>query len=103
MKYFVLILLMSLSITTGCEQNDLLPGKGYQEVTLKDLTGFDGCGWVLEKSEGDYLEPVNLGDFVPNGIDGNRYLIKYKLVENRASICMVGLIIEILELKPATK
>ncbi|MEE2838337.1 MAG: hypothetical protein VYD51_05810 [Bacteroidota bacterium] len=40
-------------------------------ATLRDYTGLDGCGWVLE-SGGEVLEPINLESFLDAPEDGMR-------------------------------
>ena len=67
------------------------------EATLKDLTGLDGCSWVLELDNGKRLEPSNLQKFDNIKLeDGKRVFVEYKTIHNAASICMVGTIIEII-------
>lgn len=65
---------------------------------VMNLTGrFDGCGFVIKLDSGNSLEVRN----IPDGItleDNKRVHIKYEEV-NGASICMIGPIANILELK----
>ena len=46
-------------LCVGCVDG-LRPGN----ATLRDYTGLDGCGWVIEADEGAVLEPLNLGEFI---------------------------------------
>ncbi|MDG0973923.1 MAG: hypothetical protein P8O07_07155 [Crocinitomicaceae bacterium] len=63
---------------------------------LKDLSGLDGCGFVIELGNGNKLEPLNLSDFDFDLIDGNKVWISYHLTTNMiGTTCMVGDIIEI--------
>ncbi len=62
---------------------------------LKDYTGLDGCKWVIELAKGERLEPVNLGDFKINLVDGNKVVVSYHEETDRGSICMVGKIVTI--------
>ncbi len=68
-----------------------------EEATLKDLTGLDGCSWVLVLANGKKLEPTNLEKFDNIKLtDGKRVFVEYKTILNAASICMVGTIVEII-------
>jgi len=59
-KYSILILILVFSLSIGCKKSkdkeipclssEMLIGHGY----LTNLTGFDGCGWVIQLS---YKEP----------------------------------------------
>ncbi len=63
---------------------------------LKNLSGLDGCGFVVELENGNKLEPLNLSDFDINLNDGKKVWISYHLTTNMiATACMVGDIIEI--------
>jgi len=91
----------------GC--NDDQPENCSTFATVRDLTGLDGCGWVFELQDGTRLEPLRifrcatppvkemtedpLNDF--EFIDGKKVMIDYDLVENGASICMVGPVVRI--------
>ena len=63
---------------------------------LKDLSGLDGCGFVIELENGNKLEPLNLSDFNIALNDGKKVWISYHLTTNMiATACMVVDIIEI--------
>jgi hypothetical protein len=58
-------------------------------ATIRDLTGLDGCGYVLELGSGQRLEPHGpLWDNYAKH-DGERVTISYT-AELTASSCMVG-------------
>ena len=63
--------------------------------TLRNYTGLDGCGWVIELDEGDVLEPINLGEFIDNPATDMRLLIEYTEESEYVSICMVGQIVRL--------
>jgi hypothetical protein len=66
------------------------------KAELKDLSGLDGCGFVIELENGNKLEPLNLSDFDINLNDGKKVWVSYHLTTNMiATACMVGDIIEI--------
>lgn len=78
-------------------------------ATVRDLTGFDGCGFVLELEDGTRIEPVRLTycgtpplpkeiteDPLYNFefIDGKKVFISY-IETGSPSICMVGPVVKI--------
>ncbi len=66
-------------------------------ATLKNLTGLDGCSWVLVLDNGKKLEPTNLKKFDNIKLeDGKEVFVKYEAKPLAASICMVGTIVEII-------
>ena len=73
----------------------MLIGHGY----LTNLTGFDGCGWVIqlyykEPSGNERFEPININKFNVPLIEGQKVTFGYK-VKDLYSVCMVGAIIEL--------
>jgi len=76
---------------------NLLPPEGFEVVTIRNLTGVDCCGFVLQQKDNKYLEPNNLHLFITNPKDGEKFWIKYTVVP-QVSCCMVGYIITITEL-----
>ncbi|HEX9253836.1 MAG TPA: hypothetical protein VF870_16430, partial [Ignavibacteriaceae bacterium] len=84
---------------SSCQKYEIFPSTGYEEVTLKNLTGLDGCGFVFQKVDNKYLEATNMKNFINTYVDGQKYWIKYKIASDAASICMVGDIIEIVRLR----
>lgn len=82
--------------------------------TIKDLTGLDGCGYVIELDNGAVLEPVRrfwcgtgltdeqLAEMEKQNAfwlfpieDGLRVSVGYESTENFGSICMAGEIVTI--------
>ena len=74
--------------------------EGMTKATLKDYTGLDGCGMVIELENGDKIEPTNLTEFSSSVsiADGQKVWVKYHSI-SAASICMVGPIVQIDELE----
>ena len=67
------------------------------KATLKNLTGLDGCSWVLVLENGKKLEPTNLKKFDHIKLeDGKQVIVEYETKPLAASICMVGTIVEII-------
>lgn len=66
----------------------------YYTGIVKDYTGLDGCGLVIELDNGIKLEPVQL----PPGFNLQpemRVRLQYTELKNMASICMAGIIARI--------
>ncbi len=64
-----------------------------EKGVLKDLTGLDGCGFVIDLEDGRRIEPLGFPEgFTP--IDGKGVRVAFQLVD-QASICMSGEIVEI--------
>ncbi len=95
MKKFLLFSTLSFLIF-GCSKTH----EGMTKATLKDYTGLDGCGIVIELENGDVLEPTNLTEFSSSVsiADGQKVWVKYHSI-SAASICMVGPIVQIDELE----
>lgn len=98
------------------------PFRQWQTLaTVRDLRGLDGCGFVFELADGKRLEPFRMfycgtppipqeqiQDPLINFefVDGKQVKIGYEVMENQASICMVGSIVKITcieELAPASE
>lgn len=107
MKRLCLLLLIAF-IFTQCN-DDTKPSCSTKAI-IRDLSGLDGCGYVLELEDGTRLEPVWPSLFcgtppLPKEItedplynfefvDGKRVIISYEEVGNM-SICMVGTTVKI--------
>ncbi len=64
-------------------------------VTFRDLSGLDGCGYVLELADGTRLEVANLNELDITPEDGLKVRVKYSAPLDMASICMVGPIVRV--------
>jgi len=74
--------------------------KQYQEMTgiIKDYSGLDGCGLVIVLDNGTVLEPAITPQYTTL-IANKRVSLQYRVLDDRVSICMVGLIVEVLSLR----
>lgn len=81
-----LSLLYSCAKSSGCTDT--------VQVKLRNLTGLDGCGWVLQKQDGSFLEAQNLSEFEIQMVEGKLLGVKVEEVDG-GSICMVGTIVTI--------
>lgn len=107
MKASVVLLFLG-SLMMSCVSEEFFDEKVEQhkcstKATIRDFTGLDGCGYLLELEDGTMLEPVKL--FVcgppPQSImtlqdltadfqhDGMKVLIDYKNYDG-GSVCMAG-------------
>lgn len=103
----VIITFFLLTCSLACKQED---SKISQDctytATVVDLSGTDGCGFVFQLYNGDYLEPVwrwgwcgtpplpkeatedPLWDF--RFVEGQRVRLGFEPAQEMGSICMVG-------------
>ncbi len=70
-----------------------------QNGVLKNLTGLDGCGWIIQLSDSSRLEPINLEDFDVELIENKSVCIQYQERNDLASVCMVGKMVEIISIE----
>ena len=78
----------------GCEKDD--PAiTGEIEGIVKDYTGLDGCGFIIELVNGEKLEPVEIVSKVFKLFDNQRVALTYTELTDYSSICMVGKIARI--------
>ena len=95
-KLLTLLLIASVGLvqcdTTDPTVNSNCPDA--QEYLLKNLTGLDGCGWVLAQGDQSF-EPINLGDYISDPVQDQVVMLEIIEREDFASICLVGTIVEI--------
>ena len=89
-----LLLIVAIS-NQSCEEKVEKSCKNSQAGVLINLTGFDGCGWIIQLQNSTKLEPVNLDDFNIELIENKSVCIQYQIRQDLASICMVGQIVEL--------
>lgn len=89
-----MVILISFTIILiglgSCKKEEKCPDgvKG----TFKNLTGLDGCGWVIELEDKSVIEPSNLSEFIISPEEGKPIWLSYESAA-LASICMVGEIV----------
>jgi len=91
-KKAAIVSVVLLSIAYSCNKNSCCDGA--ESATIKDLSGLDGCSYVVELKNGEKLEVINLSDFDIKIEDGNQVSISYHEATEGMSICMVGKIVE---------
>ena len=62
---------------------------------IVNMTGLDGCSWMIELRNGTKLEPTNLNDFSINLQENQKIWVVYHTAAQMASICMAGEIVTI--------
>ena len=97
MKTFIKILFITFCLITmlfsqSCSKDFCINTKNGK---LKNLTGLDGCGWIIVLDDGTNLEPTNLTEFDVALVDGNNISVNYKESNAGGSICMVGKVVDI--------
>ncbi len=89
-SFFLVIFFLS------CEGEKTYKCEDLPKGILKNMTGFDGCGWIIQLEDGTRLEPLNLNNFDIKLIDDKSICIKFREVKNYGSHCQVGKVIEII-------
>ena len=81
--YFLLFLICCLS----CKTKSGIPASCDTVGTVKDFTGLDGCGLLIELENGDLLNPVKMKPGF--GLkDKQTISFSYKKLDDMAGICM---------------
>jgi len=95
MKKVFLFLAISFHIFSCTKSHE-----GMTKATIRDYTGFDGCGMLIVLENGDEIEPSNLNNFssTVSISDGQKVWVKYHEI-GAMSICMEGPTVEIDELE----
>ncbi|TCO09637.1 hypothetical protein [Natronoflexus pectinivorans] len=75
----------------------------YDIGKLKNYTGLDGCGWIIELADESRLEPINLDLFDLQLAENKEIIFKYHQRTDLGSYCMIGKVIEIDEIIDLTK
>lgn len=99
MKRSIIAIVLSMFVLTACETDP--PANGYQMHNghLRNYTGLDGCGWVIVDEDNTVFEPINLDEFGIELVDYASISFTYQELNDMASICMVGPIIELVTVK----
>lgn len=70
--------------------------QGFVKATVIDLTGLDGCRFLLQLEDGSRLEPENLDTAFAKA--GTPVWVKYFFQKNAISICMAGKVVHIADI-----
>jgi len=110
----VWIIIISCFLTLSCSQENITPKEKNTngcsiEATIRNYSGLDGCGYVLELKDGSILEPVLMvvcGPPPQNIItvdnpvlnfeeEGKKVFIDYEPMQS-VGICMVGQTVKVI-------
>ena len=78
----LIVAIQSCSKESECENSN--------SAKLVNMTGLDGCSWMIELGDGTKLEPINLDDFNINLQENKKIWVVYHTAAQMASICMHG-------------
>ena len=96
-KFFQKILLLNLVVLIlaihSCNKDSEC--ENSHSAKLVNMTGLDGCSWMIELNNGTKLEPTNLNDFNINLQENQKIWVVYYTAAQLSSICMHGEIVTI--------
>lgn len=95
-----ILFILTILIFQACGNVDPIL-KGEVEGIVKDYTGLDGCGFIIELENGDKLEPVRIADSNFVFHDGQKVIFTYTELKDVGSFCMVGKIVQIESIREA--
>jgi hypothetical protein len=111
MFYFLSVMVLFINCSTKRQINssndtdiqDSLPGLVKTTGTLQDLSGMDGCNWMILTEDDVRIHPVSWPDGVKDLLDGMKISFVYREVTDVVTICMAGdLTADILEITNVT-
>jgi hypothetical protein len=99
-----LLLCFAAAALSGCSKKTLSQKpeaesryEGYQKATVKNFKGRDGCDFALQLETGENLEPGNLPEEFQK--DDLPVWVRYSVRKNMASICMIGKMVTVTDIK----
>lgn len=95
MHLFLIVMMLVTGFTACQKDNQSGTCQNAVRATFKNLTGLDGCGYVLEIADGTRLEIANLNELNLTPEDGMQVRVTYSAAPDQASICMVGPIVRV--------
>jgi len=94
LQRFMLVILSLVILKCGNKKNEDCAGRSSYSII--DLTGLDGCGLLLENTDGERFEAFNLGQFIDDPQVGQTVNAKLMNRNDLAGICGAGKIVEII-------
>jgi len=91
----ILPLIVALFISNSCDKNEF---KDMHEAVIKDLTGLDSCGFIIQLNNGTNLMVTNLYDFDVPIEDNKEVWVKYES-PSMPNSCICGEVVEIEDLR----
>lgn len=95
MQMFLLAAALAAVFTACKKDSDNHPCQNAVEATFRDLTGLDGCGFVLELANGSRLEISNLDELDVTPKDSMKVRVSYGVLPNLGSVCMTGPVVRV--------
>ena len=92
-KVLVLTFIVLTQFINSCNKQSEC--EDSHSAKLVNMTGLDGCSWMIELGDGTKLEPTNLNDFNINIQENQKIWVVYHTAAQMASICMHGEIVTI--------
>lgn len=93
MKFIFLILFVTVFLFACSKNSNSFTAKG---TIVKE--SIDGCTWLIRLDNTKILEPTNLSSFNVTIKDGQRVNLKYKLATDKFSICMMGKLVDVINI-----
>ncbi len=84
---FIIFLLATVHLWSCCAPKNASQDDCNVPGTVRDFSGLDGCGLLIELDNGDLLNPAVL----PQGVSlsaGQRISFSYKVLPDQLSVCM---------------
>ena len=91
-KFILSLVVLTLTIYSCNKESEC---ENSHSAKLVNMTGLDGCSWMIELENGTKLEPTNLNDFNINLQENQKIWVVYHTAAQMASICMHGEIVTI--------
>ena len=91
-KNLLCLVVLTLAIHSCNKESEC---EDSHSAKLVNMTGLDGCSWMIELGDGTKLEPTNLNDFNINLQENQKIWVVYHTAAQMASICMHGEIVTI--------
>lgn len=100
MKRINILLFVLITISLfSCDKGFIDSCENGRQGVLKNLTGLDGCGWMIQLSDTERLQPSNLLEFDIELIDNKPVCVQYRELDNIMNTCMAGQMVEIISIK----
>ena len=92
-KVLVLTLIFFSLVINSCNKQSEC--ENSHSAKIVNMTGLDGCSWMIKLNNGTKLEPTNLNDFNIYLQENQKIWVVYHTAAQIASICMHGEIVTI--------
>jgi hypothetical protein len=92
---YIIPFLFSILFFVACDDDKGGVQPDVSEGIVRDYTGLDGCGYIIEMDNGEKLEPVEMTDTSFHFYDGQHVEVWYTELTDVGSFCMAGKIVRI--------